>query len=141
MKSVLLFIDDDAAILDAVGPLVRINLAGRLSSVVELQSIAEVQKFVDQPADRFPIIAIVDLWFNDFTNNTSDQDAGFKIIKLLRHHWPKIYVVIFSAHLNRTKVAQINKDFPDIAVLSKGEASLDSLFRAIEDGLRARTAS
>lgn len=137
MKPVMLFIDDDSNILDAVGPHIRSVVADRIQYVVELQSKNEVDEFIENPKDRLPVVAVIDLWFNDFITNTADQEAGFIIVDRLLKSFKKIHLIVFSAHLTPDRTKRLKDAFPSVVIISKGEGAFDSLLSEIDLGLKS----
>jgi ActR/RegA family two-component response regulator len=137
MKKIIMFIDDDATVLDSVAPNIISFVKERVNQVMEFQSIAEVEEYMANQKDCIPVLAIVDLWYNDFDTNTSDQEGGFKIIEKLRKKFPNVYIIVFSAHLNADRLGRLKAKYPGIPILSKSEGSLDGLFVKIDEGLKS----
>ena len=135
MKTAILFIDDDATILDAISPNIRLAVRGRVTTVRDLQSVAEVQDYLSSADVAVPVLAIVDLWLNDFETNTADQEGGAKVIDLLRKKYEKLRLIVFSAHLNRARKQELRDAYAGIAILGKGDGSLDRLLAEIDRAL------
>lgn len=134
-KQTFLVVDDHAMILS--GTLESLKQAYREATFFTARTAQEALQQVEQLA---PHLVLVDLVMPEATGETAQANAGLHLLKTLMEHYPRLNIVVQSAHV-RTLVwlkPAIDNHLGGFTVVDKGQPAKD-LLTMVDWALQERT--
>jgi DNA-binding NarL/FixJ family response regulator len=134
-KRTFLVVDDHALVLDGT-----LGILKQAYPEVDIVTAQTAQEALNQMAQTHPDLVMVDLVMPDAIGETAQAKSGLQLLKMLMEHYPKLNLVVQSAHV-RTLVwlkPTIDNHLGGFTVVDKSQPVKD-LLTMVDWALRERT--